>query len=119
MPPPGAVPKHSHPQERGGIEPQAPGCCDTQLSHRLFTGWLGNSLEHGCITAVEMTSLGELLKLPHLPQLSDILTRLDRMVGVPGQMFEVQSLSALAGVRGRGVRSVRFRVNPTQPLDKY
>lgn len=60
-------------------------------------GWLGNSLELGCVTAVEMSSLGQLAEAPRFPWLPNILSPLDRMASVPGQMFEAQSLSALAG----------------------
>lgn len=82
--------------------PRHLGCCDTQLPHRLFTGLVGQQLQawlrHCCGNDL---TWGVSKRHPRFPRLPNVLTWLDRMASVPGQMSEDQSLSALAGA-GRG-----------------
>lgn len=78
-----------------------------------WAGWAAAS-GLGFLTAVEVTSIGEFRRgTPILSRLPDILPQLDRMVNVPGQTFEDQSLLLWLG---SGASSVGLHVNPHTSL---
>lgn len=112
----GAVPEHCHPQEEHGREPQARGCHDAQLPHRLPFARLVVLEPRGLASSPQGNDLmGSFEEAPLLrPGLPDTLTQLGRKAGVPSRMFGDQSLSAC----WKGVPSAPCE-SRKRPLDKY